>query len=171
MKKLLIPGLAFVMALFAACSDTAVNTDKSEILKAGENFTFIESASRAEHAEKNRSSDISDPFEINDVSINDVDGKKLMYIDVTQSLGCEETYSDKFEVIWDGIMLMIYPPQVGFYLTFNSDGCAELAENVEETIVLDLYEIFESETFVDSAHFTVINASKSTADNDHKTDR
>lgn len=169
---LLLGSLIVSTFIFAACNENSVNTDESGEIETGENFTFYKSRAMAEEAEKNRSEEISDLFEIDNVTIEDKDGQKLMHIAVTQTMGCEESYSDKFGVIWDGIMLMIYPPQVGFFLTFDSSGCPELEENVQETITLNLYEIFEDKEFVDEvAKFTVANASKSSQDNDRSVTR
>lgn len=153
-----------IAGMIIACSDSALDSSEAEVIEAGENFTFIKSAERAGQAGENRSSQISDPFEINDVRIETSGDTKLMHIDVTQEMGCEQAIPEKFEVIWDGIMLMIYPPQVAFYLTFNSGVCAELQENVKETIVLDLYEHIGD--YGESAQYTVVNASKFVEDND-----
>lgn len=155
--------------LFAACNENSVNTSGQEETEIGENFTFYKNEQMAEEASEKRSEEISDPFEIDHVSVQDVNGQKLMHIEVTQAMGCEESYSDKFGVIWDGIMLMIYPPQVGFFLTFDSSGCTELEENVKEKITLNLYDIFGDKEFVDDVGtFTVVNASKTSQENDHE---
>lgn len=173
MKKYLLICLTLPILLISACSDNSLDAGDTEATETGENFVFLKSEEMAKQTEQNRSNDISDPFEINNVRIEDKNGKKLMHIDVTQTQGCEETYTEKFEVIWDGIMLMIYPPQIGFYLKFNADGCQELVENIDETITLDLYEIFGNgdKEFVDAAVFTVINASRSSTENDHEVER
>lgn len=158
--------------IFSACNENSVNNDESGEIEIGENFTFYKSEAMAEEASQKRSEEISDPFEIDNVTIEDKNGQKLMHIEVTQAMGCEESYSDKFEVIWNGIMLMIYPPQVGFFLTYDSTGCADLEENVKETITLNLYEIFGDKEFVDEvAKFTVANASKVSPENDHEVNR
>lgn len=177
MKQLFKTGLLFGSLIvstfmFSACNENSVNTDESGEIEIGENFTFYKSEAMAEEASQKRSEEISDPFEIDNVTIEDKIGQKLMHIEVTQAIGCEESYSDKFGVIWDGIMLMIYPPQVGFFLTFDSSGCSELQEDVKETITLNLYEIFGDKEFVDEvAKFSVANASKSSQGNDHSIDR
>lgn len=161
--------LLVAMFICTACNDNSVNSDDNSNPEVGENFTFYTDESMAEEAAKNRSEEISDPFEIENVTIEDKNGKKWMHVEVVQAQGCVESYSDKFSVIWDGIMLMIYPPQVGFYLKYDSSGCSELEANVKETITLDLYEIFEDKEFVDEvAKFTVSNASKSSTGNDHE---
>lgn len=164
--------LLIAMFICTACSDNSVNSDDTNDLEVGENFTFYTNESMAEEAAKNRSEEISDPFEIENVTIEDKNGKKWMHVEVIQVQGCKESYPDKFRVIWDGIMLMIYPPQVGFYLKYDSSRCSELEENVKETITLDLYKIFEDKEFVDEvAKFTVANASKSTTEDDYGLER
>ncbi|MCC5940680.1 MAG: hypothetical protein JJU37_03995 [Balneolaceae bacterium] len=171
MKKLILMILAFIVLtiLAVSCSDNpTIGRDLEEIV-IGENFTFIKSVERAEQTGEQRSGQVSDPFVIDDVRIETVSGTKLMFIDVTQAEGCAEPIPEKFEVIWDGIMLMIYPPQVAFYLTFNASVCEVLESNVEETIVLDLHEHFGD--FDDSAQYTVVNASKSVEDNDIQVNR
>ena len=168
LKNPIIFLTAILVLLVVACSENPTNPN-NERVEAGENYTFILSAKQAENAENNRSELISDPFLIDDVRIEIVDDTKLMFIEVTQELGCAESHPDKFQVIWDGIMLMIYPPQVAFYLTFNSDVCTEVNEGVQETIVLDLHKHVGD--YGESAQYTVINASKSAEDNDIKISR
>lgn len=164
--------IAATLIFFTSCSENSVDSGDRTNTEVGENFTFYKDESMAEEADKNRSEEISDPFEIDSVTINDENGTKWMHIEVTQTMGCEGSYPEKFSVIWDGIMLMIYPPQVGFYLTFDSSGCSGLQENVKETITLDLYEIFGDKDFVDSvAKFTVVNASDSSPESDHEVGR
>lgn len=158
-----------MIGIAIACSDTALDSSETEVIETGENFTFVKSAERAGQTGQNRSSQISDSFEINDVRIETSGDTKLMFIEVTQNEGCEEVNPQKFEVIWDGIMILIYPPQISFYLTFNSDVCTELQENVKETIILDLYEHIGD--YGESAQYTVVNASKSVEDNDIQTNR
>lgn len=171
MKKKLSTCLTLSALLISACSDTSVDPGDMEGTRSGDNFTFYKNSELAEETEQNRSSDISDPFEIDNVTFEDVNGEKLMHIEVTQTEGCTDTYPEKFEIIWDGIMLMIYPPQIGLYLKFDASGCSELEENVKETITVDLLEILESEDLVNNGVITVLNASKPTTDNDQQIDR
>ena len=133
-----------------------------------DNYTFYKSENMADEASQNRSESFSDPFEINNVWLDDVDGKKTLFVEVNQLQGCKESYPDKYEVIWSGIMLMIYPPQPGLFLKFNHSGCAELQENVTDTLAIDLYEVFGDKDFVDAyaSNITIHNSSKSSADND-----
>lgn len=171
MKNLLFAFLGAVTLLAFACNQNATNTGDAGIPGKTDNFVFYESSSKAAEVAKNPSSEVSDPFEINKVWVEDEAGKKWVHVEVTQKLGCKQSYREKYEVIWSGVMIMIYPPQVSFYLKYNSDGCSELKENVADTIILDLYEIFEDEKFVDDAKFTVINASKSSPGNDYEAER
>jgi len=171
MNFFLFVSLMLSILLISACSDTSVDPGDAEGIRSGDNFTFHKNSDLAETTEQNRSSDISDPFEIDNVSFEEVDGQKLMHIEVTQTEGCSETYPAKFEIIWDGIMLMIYPPQIGLYLKFDASGCSDLEENVKDTITVDLLEILESDDLVNNGVITVLNASKSSTDNDQVLDR
>jgi len=166
MKNFLSVWLILPLLLILACSDTSVDPGDSQGIRSGDNFTFHKNSALAEMTEQNRSSDISDPFEIDNVSFEEMDGQKLMHIEVTQMEGCSETYPEKFEIIWDGIMLMIYPPQIGLYLKFDASGCSNLEENVKDTITISLIDTLESENLVKNAVITVLNASKSSTDND-----
>lgn len=170
MKKEFGLCLLILFLLVTACSDQTLDGSEDQISEAGENFTFIRSSSLAEETGQNRSPEISDSFEIENVTIKKENGHQIMYIDLVQARGCSETYPEKFEVIWNGIMLMIYPPQVNFYLTFDNSKCPALQEQVEENVVLNLDEIFEGHQF-EEAEFTVINASKSSEENDHEIKR
>lgn len=167
--------LSFLIAsvlMLTTCNENNMGTSESAGTEMGENFTFYRNEAMAEETSQKRSEEISDPFEIDNVTISDENGQKLMHIVVTQTIGCEESYPDKYGVIWDGIMLMIYPPQVGFFLTFNSSECTELQENVKETITLNLYDIFGEKEFVDDvAKFSVANASKISQENDQEVDQ
>lgn len=166
---LLFSTLIIATFLFAACNESSVNTPGGVEMEIGENYTFYKNEEMAQEASVKRSEEISDSFEIDHVSVQDVNGQKLMQIEVTQAMGCEDSYSDKFGVIWNGIMLMIYPPQVGLFLTFDSSGCTELEENVKETITLNLYDIFEDKEFVDDVGtFTIVNSSKTSHENDYE---
>lgn len=171
MKKNLFVSLFISVLFISACSDSTVDVDDIEGARNGDNFIFHKNEELAEETEQTRSPEISNPFEIDKVWFEDTDGQKLMHIEVTQAEGCVDTYPEKFEIIWNGIMLMIYPPQVGLYLKFNSSRCSDLEENVKATITMNLYEILESEDLADDAVITVLNASKSSTENDYKTDR
>lgn len=170
LKQLLWICLTAPALFVMACEDNNLKPSQEEDRVQSDNFIFQKSSSRVDEIAENRSSDVSDPFEINDVWIEEDDGEKWMHIEVIQTKGCEAGYPEKYEVIWDGIMLMIYPPQIGFYLVFDSSKCAELDEAVKDTIILDLYELFGSKDLVDPAKFTIINASKSSSENDYEID-
>ncbi|MEX0773978.1 MAG: hypothetical protein WEB89_03285 [Balneolales bacterium] len=167
MKKSLFASIT-VAALFSACNDSSVDVGDIATTETGDNYTFHQNSSMANETAQERSSDISDSFVIEEAWLEEKGERTLMHIKVNQALGCEKLYPGKFDVVWNGIMLMIYPPQIGFYLKLNTEGCSELQENVEETITLNLNELIGTEDFSDGTKFTVINASKSSTENDHE---
>ncbi len=160
MKKLIIICItAFTVAL-SGCGDDPLSGDEG-LRSSQENFVFHVSESKAKEASNNRGDGDSDPFEINDVRITEEDGRKYLNIEINQIEGCTETYPEKFEVIWDGVTILIYPPQIPLYIKLDTSGCDELESNITETIVIDLYERFDNKQFVDDANFLVINTSTS----------
>ncbi len=158
MKKLILIWItAFAIALFG-CDDNPLSGDEG-LPDIQENFVFHISESKAAEASQNRGEGASDPFEINNVWVSEQDGRKYLNIEINQIEGCAETFPEKFDVIWDGVTIMIYPPQIPLYIKLDTSGCAELENDVTETIVIDLYERFENKQFVDDANFLVINTS------------
>ncbi|MEX0929011.1 MAG: hypothetical protein WD266_01210 [Balneolales bacterium] len=165
MKKLVFISMTVPALFMAACNESTVNAD-DDAHSYADNYVFQRSAELADETANSRSAEISDLFEVKTAWIEENEDGKVMHIKVNQARGCKEVYTEKFEVIWSGIMLMIYPPQIGFYLKLNTEACPVIEDNVEETITLDLVELFGPADFLEEAKFTIMNASRSTGEND-----
>jgi hypothetical protein len=160
MKTLILIFFTAFAVVLSGCNDNPVSKDDN-LPGIQNNFTFHVSKSKAEEANQNRGEGTSDPFQINEVWISEQNNRKYLNIEINQIEGCSETFPEKIDVIWDGVTIMIYPPQIPVYVKLDTSGCPELESNVTETIVLDLYDKFESRQFVDDANFLVINTSTS----------
>jgi len=141
-----------------SCTKDNINgPDTAPVRVEKENYTFLKNAALYGTAEKKRSEEYSSPFEI--VSVNR--SGDTMDITVSFPAGCE---TNKFEVIWDGLIMESYPVQTRIFVKRNASGCAGSDET--ETIVLsvDLKElIFEgNDPQLKDAVITVSNASKKT---------
>jgi hypothetical protein len=158
MLKSLITTLLFVSVTLLGCNNLA-GTDDMSYIEIRDSYTFHVNSAKADDAEGNRGEEMSDPFEIEDARIAVVDGRKYLQVDLLQEQGCEESYSEKFDVVWSGVTIAIYPPQVPLYLSLDSSGCAELKNNVPYTLDIDLYEHFDNKDFADSATYIIVNTS------------
>jgi hypothetical protein len=161
MKKLILITFTCFAVVQSGCNENHVGTGDTKLPDIRENFVFHISESRAEEANNNRGEGASDPFDINDVWMTEQDGRKYLNIEIRQIEGCSEPFPEKFDVIWDGVTIMIYPPQIPLYIKLDTSGCQELESGITETIIIDLYDHFDSKQFVDDANFLVINTSTS----------
>lgn len=172
MNKYLFASIVITAFFYSSCNENSVDIGDSDNNVTEDNYVFYKDSTLAEEtAEKRFEGDQSDSFEIIKAWFDEDEEKQLMHIVVNQAQGCSEGYTGKYEVIWSGIMLMIYPPQIGFYLKLDTSKCPELKEDVEEMITLDLNEHFGPKDLVDDAVFTILNTSKSSTAYDYELER
>jgi hypothetical protein len=148
--------MAFPVLLMAigACSKDSTNDDISNDYKLEKgNFTFLKNTKIFKQAEKERSDGYSDEFEINKVErIGDT-----LNITVSFYEGCE---INKFEVIWDGSIMLSYPEMTIFFVKRTADNCGEQGELKTQVLSLSIVEIIGDEALAKRINVTVSNASK-----------
>ncbi|MCG6191188.1 hypothetical protein [Maribellus maritimus] len=157
MKRIcLFAVVAGIMLTGASCSKDETNgPDESKLTIEKENYTFLKSGSLYNEAEKDRSENYSSPFEIENVERTG----DIMNITVSFPAGCE---INKFEVIWDGMIMESYPVQTRIFIKRNASGCPGSDEMETEVLSVDLEElIFEgNDAQLQDAIIIVSNASK-----------
>jgi hypothetical protein len=158
MLKSLITTLLFISLTLLSCSNLA-GTDDELYFEIQDSYTFYVSKEKADYAEHNRGEEMSDPFYIEDAWISLADGKKYLNIELVQEEGCSESYPEKYEVIWSGVTITIYPPQLPLFIGFDNSGCTELESGVSDILSIDLYDHFDNKEYADSATYIIVNTS------------
>jgi len=151
--------LSVVICLMAIGCSNPANTEDVTYTEKRDSYTFYVSKSKADYAEQNRGVEVSEPFDIEDAWISVADGKKYLNIKMVLEEGCSESYPEKYEVIWSGVTITIYPPQLPLFIGFDNSGCAELERRVSDILSIDLYDHFNNKEYADSATYIVVNTS------------
>lgn len=151
MKTIKLILLATIV--LASCSKEKTSDDDPVIPKAGANFNFYKSADLYSEAQDLRSEGYSDAFEITEV---EREGNNL---DITVEFkgNCK---TNKFDVIWDGIIMQSWPMQTKLIVKRTSSDCDSNGETKKEIISIDLVEFIGDKVLVDGTVFHVSNASK-----------
>lgn len=139
-----------------SCSKDETNRpDTLPVTIEKENYTFMKNANLYEAAEKNRSEEYSSPFEI--VHVNR--SGNTMDITVSFQAGCE---TNKFEVIWDGLIMESYPVQTRIFVKRNASGCSDSDETETTALSVNLTELIfrDNDPQLKDAFVIVSNASK-----------
>ena len=141
--------------VFTSCSkeDDVSHGKKYPVPIIQENFNFYKSAELYSDAQRMRSESYSDVFEIEKVERV---GNRL---DVTVSYkgNCE---INKFDVIWDGIIMESWPVQTRIMIKRSTSNCDSDGEIKKEILSIDLVELIGDTVLVEGAIFHVSNASK-----------
>ncbi len=149
-------AMAISLGLISCDNDTEIK-DPNPFTLEKENYTFLKNSNYYLEAQKNRSPEYSDPFEI--VGVQRVD--KEMHIEVSYPAGCA---SNNFEIIWDGLVMESSPPQTRLFVKRTAENCNKSGEAEHRVLVIDLEEIFvklrQGDPNLQDAIFIVSNASK-----------
>lgn len=157
MKRIyLLVVAASLLMITGSCSKDDTNGANETPLKIDQgNYTFLKSGSLYDEAKRDRSENYSSPFEIDSV----IRTGDIMDITVSFPAGCE---TNKFEVIWDGVILESYPVQTRIFVKRTASGCPESDETKSEVLSVDLNELIfnGNDEQLQNAIVIVSNASK-----------
>jgi hypothetical protein len=157
MKRIyLLVVAASLLMITGSCSKDDTNGANETPLKIDQgNYTFLKSGSLYDEAKRDRSENYSSPFEIDSV----IRTGDIMDITVSFPAGCE---TNKFEVIWDGVILESYPVQTRIFVRRTASGCPESDETKSEVLSVDLNELIfnGNDEQLQNAIVIVSNASK-----------
>jgi hypothetical protein len=133
--------------------------------KEGSNFKFYSSNELYQKNKLERASSSSGPFEIVDVTLTkNKPGSDHDHLTIT--VQNDSSCSGEFELIWDGMVQLSYPPRTNILMRFNGN-CDNDPNSSKQTVIdVDLDEFTGNSELVDEAVFLVINGSKATSDSD-----
>lgn len=149
-KFILLVGIIFYSS---SCNKDSLDKNKDSFEpKVMENYNFYENAEMYNNAQKLRSKDYSSAFDIEKV---ERDGKML---NVTLAyLGkCE---INKFDVIWDGILMESWPMQTLLIIKRSASNCDDSMLK-KEVLSIDLMEFIGDKALVEGTVFYISNGSK-----------
>lgn len=151
MKNMFITMVLTTLFLMAgSCS----NSNDMLVLEKG-NYTFLKSAQAYNEAKQNRSEVYSALFDISKVErIGDT-----LNITVSFLQGCEVS---KFEVVWNGIVMMTYPATIGLIVKRSTGNCGTPGDTVKQELSINLTECIGDASLAKDANILVSNASKKT---------
>ena len=148
----LYPFLLIFIIFLNSCSDDLAKPGNNDLKLAGENFNFYKSQELFNNVNLNRSTDITNKFEI--ISVERT-GKQL---DITVSY-YGECEVNTFDLIWDGHVMESYPCQVRIAIKRTSANCKSLTILKTETISVDLVKIFGSSLALEPLMIHFVNNS------------
>ncbi len=144
--------LAGIMVFSACNKETDDGNDDSIVPKAMENYNFYKSAKMYNEAQELRSENYSDAFEIEKVERTG----NLLNVTLAYRGNCE---INKFDVIWDGILLESWPMQTRLIIKRSASNCDD-KELKKEILSIDLVELIGDKVLVEGTVFYVSNGSK-----------
>ncbi len=148
-KLILLAGIM----VFSACNKEAYDdNDDSIVPKVMENYNFYKSARMYNEAQELRSENYSDAFEIEKVERTG----NLLNVTLSYLGNCE---TNKFDVIWDGILLESWPMQTRLIIKRSASNCDD-EELKKEILSIDLEELIGDKVLVEGTVFYVSNGSK-----------
>jgi hypothetical protein len=129
--------ILFIISAVASCkkgTDDEKDARSTEIILTSSYSDFMDAFS-------NRSSEISDPFELKDIV---VEGDSVK-ITVSYSGGCRK---HTFELIWNETLSLTTPPQTGMIILHNADGdmCEAYITDTLAFCISDLTDIISFDT-------------------------
>lgn len=139
--------------VFSSCNKEVYDdNDDSIVPKAMENYNFYKSAKMYNEAQDLRSGNYSDAFEIEKVERTG----NLLNITLSYQGNCE---TNKFDVIWDGILLESWPMQTQLIIKRSVSNCDDKGVK-KEILSIDLVELIDDKVLVEGTIFYVSNGSK-----------
>ena len=152
------------VVVFTSCSknDDTFNEEDFPTPNIQENFNFYKSLKLYTEAQEQRSETYSGAFEIEKVE------RKGNNLDVTVSYP-ENCETNKFDVIWNGIVLESWPVQTQIIIKRSASNCNSNEKMKTETLSIDLLKLIGDKVLVEGAVFHVSNASKTSNEEDADT--
>ena len=154
--KYLLLLVLIIMGTTVAC-DKSENELKDPAPFTIENaqYTLYKNSTLSHEAGEKRSESYSAPFEIE--SVERVDGN--LNINIAFQAGCE---FNKFEIIWDGLIMESYPVQTRVFIKRIISDCIYIDAIDRATLTVDLNELAEKigDDQILEAIITVSNTSK-----------
>lgn len=154
--KYLLLLVLIIMGTTVAC-DKSENELKDPASFTIENaqYTLYKNSTLSHEADEKRSESYSAPFEIE--SVERVGGN--LNINVAFQAGCEV---NKFEILWDGLIMESYPIQTRLYIKRTISDCIYIDAIERATLTIDLNELAEKigNDQILEAIITVSNTSK-----------
>lgn len=152
-------GILFAAAFFvlaASCSkDTSGNASISKLDKG--DYTILLNSEVFDYAKQSRSDVVSDEFEIESIQRK----SDTLQIVLLFKGNCT---TNKFEVIWNGLIMESYPEQTVFLLKRNAENCGSGGAQMRQTLNIDLGEILKDEAMAKRIQVTISNTSKKSAE-------
>ena len=141
--------------IFASCNkEDDTNNDKEyPVPTIHENFNFYKSSQLYSKAQELRSESYSDAFDIEKAERVD----NHLNVTVSYKGNCE---INKFDVIWDGIIMESWPVQTRIMIKRSTSNCNSDGETKREILSIDLVKLIDDKVLVEGAVFHVSNASK-----------
>lgn len=152
MKKFKLVLLAGIMVFSACNKETNDDNDGSIVPKAMENYNFYKSAKMYNEAQKLRSENYSNAFEIEKVERTG----NLLNVTLAYLGNCE---TNKFDVIWDGLIAESWPMQTRLIIKRSASSCDDKALK-KEILSIDLVELIGDKVLAEGTVFYVSNGSK-----------
>jgi hypothetical protein len=144
--------LTMFFLMIVSCSKDSSGNNK--VLDKG-NYTFLTSAQDFNQAKLNRSEDYSSAFEIVKVE----KAGDTLSITVSFLKGCEV---NKFEIIWNGIIMETYPSTITLFVKRNTSTCGSPGDITTQVLSVNLKECIGDESLIKEATILLSNASKKT---------
>lgn len=144
--------LVLSIIVLSSCSKNKID-DNDPVPEVLENYDFYNSAQLYNKALQLRSESYSDAFEIDNVA------REGNFLNVTLSYqaNCE---TEKFDVIWDGLILESWPMQIHLIIKRSASDCDLEGETITQVLAIDLVELISDEVLVDGSVFHISNSSK-----------
>lgn len=162
MEKLIFIATFFITAFLLGCDRDRVSTsDPGQ----GGDFIIYNSEGMYQDLQENRSGEVSEDFEIVDVTRIEEDGNLYLEIEIIHQ-ACDPDP----RIVWDGTVAESYPPQVYLFVQLLAgDECPDGATPEEKTemLSLDLLDLVNDEFTAEHAIFHVLNASNKQDSNDY----
>lgn len=156
MKTLGILFAAAYFVLAASCSkDTSGNASVVKLNKG--DYDLLLNSEVFNHVKQSRSAAFSDEFEIESIQ------RKSDTLQVVL-LFKDDCATNKFEVIWNGLIMESYPEQTVFLLKRNAENCGTGGAQIRQALNIDLGEILNDEAMAKRIRVTISNASKKSAE-------
>lgn len=149
-KFILLFGIIFFSS---SCNNDSLDKGKDSFVpKIMENYDFYKNAEMYNNAKEMRSKKYSSAFDIEKVERKG----EMLNVTLTYLGRCE---TNKFDVIWDGILMESWPMQTRLIIKRSASNCDDKLLK-KETLSINLLELMDDKVLVEGTVFHVSNGSK-----------
>ena len=149
-KFILLVGIIFNSP---SCNNDSIDKDKDSFVPMiMENYDFYKNAEMYDKAQRLRSKEYSSVFDIENVERKG----EMLNVTLTYLGKCE---TNKFDVIWDGILMESWPMQTRLIIKRSASNCDDKLLK-KETLSINLLELMDDKVLVEGTVFHVSNGSK-----------